>query len=524
MTNLRKVVFLVASALIFAASTWASASANAAAWVPSPVSQDEYGFSVSDLAYGPETFSHLMGLSTQQVSGMPNEYICDDGLSGNCDPSRSSLQAIVVLPPCQGAESPNCIADLKLGKEGIFETATLMETTGGNGLKASSNVGLPEGGTPSLWATKGDPSTPYVVLAVMKLNWATDGFVPTSLAAEVVPYELKSGAFAAPTAMARILENGRSAVGFQADPECIWQDFGRCGVRQDYAPGVKVQLSLRISRALGGWFRGRLSHPDFTVTSSGASQNVISVSGSPATIPQLQATVGKNEASAEIKELFSPKNMPGYVGGSVGLQSSYPNAPDFANAFRKIANDTAAGLLTDWSFATVGSTANPCLSDTSKVLGLVTTNSSIYDGQAPQFANGALLYHVGGYHLLPDDSLNLGTYDLIMRKETARCLYGFSSAPISASVSVTSESGKENVATTNFTETGDWDHFTAYGFTFSNPKISVKLSQSGGTNVAPLPVSAKRTIWCSNGKVSKVVTAVNPKCSKGWKVIAKPKG
>jgi hypothetical protein len=228
----------------------------------------------------------------------------------------------------------------------------------------------------------------------------------------------------------------------------------------------------------------------------------------------------KDGASDKVKEQFSKQNQPGYTGGFVNVRADYPNTPAFLTAFRDVAKDKSQGSLSLWSFGTLPTAGNPCLSDTSKLLGLVTTNATAYDGQAPAFKESTLQYSVAGYHYLPDGSLNLGTYDLIMRKETARCLYGFSSAPISASVSVTSESGSENVAVTSFNEVGDWDHFAAYGFTFSSPKIEVKLSQAADpkpTPTATTPTVKKTTITCVKGKTVKKVTAVKPKCPAGYK-------
>ena len=100
----------------------------------------------------------------------------------------------------------------------------------------------------------------------------------------------------------------------------------------------------------------------------------------------------------------------------------------------------------------------------------------------------------------------------MMRSDTARCLYGFSKAPISATVSVTSASGENKVATTVVKETKDgWLKLAAYGFTFSSPTISVKLSQ------AKAPVAKSITITCVKGKTLKKVTGKSPKCPAGFK-------
>jgi hypothetical protein len=68
---------------------------------------------------------------------------------------------------------------------------------------------------------------------------------------------------------------------------------------------------------------------------------------------------------------------------------------------------------------------------------------------------------------------------------------------------------------------------TAAGFTFSTPKIKVKLSQevsapapaaSPTPSAVAKPIAAKKTsITCIKGKTTKKVTAVNPKCPTGYK-------
>jgi hypothetical protein len=112
---------------------------------------------------------------------------------------------------------------------------------------------------------------------------------------------------------------------------------------------------------------------------------------------------------------------------------------------------------------------------------------------------------------MPDGtSLVEGTYDLLIRSDAARCLYGFSNAPIQASISVTGEDNQK-VATTSMTEGNGWIKLSAYGFNFSDPTISVKLSQ------AKAQVKRSATITCTKGKTVKKVTGTNPKCPTGFK-------
>lgn len=163
--------------------------------------------------------------------------------------------------------------------------------------------------------------------------------------------------------------------------------------------------------------------------------------------------------------------------------------------------------------------AKECVTKASGLAGLVTTNATIYDGSIPAFdsAEGALNYKVAAPHLAADGSEFSGTYDLIMSSSVARCIYNFTSAPISASVSITtSDGGVQKVATTVLNERNGWLHLGAYGFGFSSPTLKVKLTQAAVTSPVK-PVQKKTTITCVKGKTTKKVTAVAPKCPSGFK-------
>jgi hypothetical protein len=135
---------------------------------------------------------------------------------------------------------------------------------------------------------------------------------------------------------------------------------------------------------------------------------------------------------------------------------------------------------------------------------------------------------------------------LNMRSEAARCLYGFSSAPLKAVVSVTSADGStQDVQTEALSEKDGWLHLGAYNFHFSQPTIRIKLSQEktvaptpaatptstpnapAATTPAPkanapaapaIPNKAKTIIiTCVKGKTTKKVVGTNPTCPAGYK-------
>jgi hypothetical protein len=195
------------------------------------------------------------------------------------------------------------------------------------------------------------------------------------------------------------------------------------------------------------------------------------------------------------------------------MRSDDERALELIKTYASQVNDIAAETYTSWQVKSIASYTNPsaCIQDTTRLVGLVTTNSMSYSGSAPEWINNTLAYDVAGLHFMPDGKTVVeGTYDLAIRSDVARCLYGFSKAPISATINVTGANGETKTATTVVNEKDGWLKLAAYGFSFSSPTISVKITQAS----AP---AKKTTITCAKGKLIKKVTAVGPKCPAGYK-------
>jgi hypothetical protein len=160
-----------------------------------------------------------------------------------------------------------------------------------------------------------------------------------------------------------------------------------------------------------------------------------------------------------------------------------------------------------------------------KFAGIVSSNAAVYSSGAPAWnsENQTLDYTVGAPHYDTEGKLLTGQYVLSMRSDVARCIYGFSSAPISAKVEIASEDGNPNIATTVINENKETGMLTlnASGFHYSVPQLSVKLMQDKAPAAAPTqpskPSSALQKITCVKGKVSKTVKGTSPKCPTGFK-------
>jgi hypothetical protein len=224
------------------------------------------------------------------------------------------------------------------------------------------------------------------------------------------------------------------------------------------------------------------------------SQNRLQISAEPARVSRYLTKITKGQLPQAHEDAFT-KIKTGTGGGwfeGAALKHVFSNnvwALENTELLKGAANDRAYGMSTIWTVKTAYGQQR-CLDDTSKVLGIVATNAMIYAGGPPKFADGSLNYSVAGMHYQSDGSLATGTYDLLIRSETARCLYGFTEAPVNASVQVISDQGEDTVATTVASEKNGWIKLAAYGFTFSNKEIKVKISQPFTFNVSKF-VSSK---------------------------------
>jgi hypothetical protein len=164
-------------------------------------------------------------------------------------------------------------------------------------------------------------------------------------------------------------------------------------------------------------------------------------------------------------------------------------------------------------FNQANSNIQSCSTSSSQLSGVVTTNSLVYSAGPPSYnqQTQTLEYKLISPHLNADETEAIGTYDLVLKSEVARCIYGFSNAPIQASISIVGENGENKVATTVINEKNGWLYLSANGFTYSSPMIKVKLSQAK---------NQRYTISCIKGKVTKKVTGTKPKCPSGFRLKA----
>ena len=327
---------------------------------------------------------------------------------------------------------------------------------------------------------------------------------------------------------------------------CVVKSLNECGLAYPMPEGFTFGYSLRLSRPIVGWLHGRMKSPAITLTQEGGGVENLTVAAESIHVPSVSTWVSNSSIPAELSNYYGQNdwhgsatrygNVPNFGGPPTAEEKSPTGLKTFAYQhvgalfnesgmkefllWLPLLKDTAAANPTMWTLSTMmnanesGDKISQCLRQTNSLAGVVTTNATMYlDGPPTYIASqGTLDYKVASTHFEPDGkTVFKGTYDLVMSSKVARCIYGFTSAPINATISVTSESGEPNIATTVVSEKNGWLSLGAYNFTFSNPTVQVKLTQAAP---APTKITPKK-LTCVKGKVSKVVTTAS--CPSGYK-------
>jgi hypothetical protein len=299
-----------------------------------------------------------------------------------------------------------------------------------------------------------------------------------------------------------------------------WSENGRLGYAAAFSPNTRFKVELQLPDKMGGWFHGRMDEPQLSLSAISGETNLLAVEAAPAVVPVtaafqpiLQDGVFNPlfSGSEEHKKDILKNENNGQFGATGPIwEPSEFGMRDFTRHLAML-GDKAKGQASVWSVASINNIkgAPSCLNKPNTFQGLVTTDSMVYQAGIPEFKNGFLNYQVGGLHRNYKNEVIQGSYNLIMRSDSARCLYGFSKAPVSATISVIDSDGENINATTVMGETNGWLKLTAKGFTFSQKTIRVKMIQA--------TAQKKTTITCVKGKISKRLTGIAPSCPIGYK-------
>lgn len=466
---------------------------------------------------------------------------CTSALSAPCD-KTDHLFFETPLSPCSLDRVRDCVVGISgKSQSGEWLNAQLIETTTSTfadmGTEQKKRYftpftgdpkrGVPDSGFISIWKIPGlthaGGSDEYLLIPKLNIEHQNQGGdQPANLDVGIFPITKTSS-------------SGKRT----SDCFILTQDY--CLVRWAHPEGSSFKISLKLGSKILGWFHGRIYEPTVESNKTTDGQNLITVEGQTMRVPILAAWAKNTELPPILNQMIEKEFQDrgqqfagvAFFGGNekdrslqAVLDERNPSFNDsyFARYLEwvKVAQDKAYSNPSTWSFRTMDRAANfwRCI-DNGTVVGMVTTNSNAYIAGPPVFADGVLSYKVSSPHFDAQGKVQVGTYDLAIRSDVARCIYGFTSAPIQASVSIVYDDGQSKSATTVVSEKNNWLRLSAKGFTYSSPTLKVSLSQEASseakTSQAATTVKKKSTITCVKGKVSKKVTATNPKCPSGFR-------
>lgn len=462
---------------------------------------------------------------TAWQNGEANTLACDSLGDPNCA-KASSFAFNAPFANCEAATQFDCIASLAFSTSAKVSKAEFVRyvyTDHPNAFSGDDKLLPSKIGSPSVWRAPDAPHSAgdlYLVIAGHSGSISNGSFNEKKFYAQVIPVSEKFDGWNGVIdqngfGVISQCNTGLNAVGLTVIKGCgagaqdfglfrcaIWEQSGTCLLRRAHALDASIELNIRLSVEPSGWLHGRIQDPQVSIKRD-AGLTTLSVSAKPVRVPVLYHGGDYSSLPPTLQSFWD--NCMKDFGCSVATRQAGSEPRSQANGalrnvqsnpnpfgskvlaavslFAPYANDTAVAAPTAWGFRTLnfssGSSLSACSQSSRGTVGIVTTNAMAYSEGPPELQFGSLSYSVAGLHYMPDGkTLTLGTYDLIMRSDFARCLYGFSKAPIQASISVTSVDGDSLVATTTVSERNGWIKLAAYGFTFSEKEIRVTLDQA----------------------------------------------
>ena len=536
--------------------TFIAASTSAInAGVRADLSKPEQGINISE----GDTFGHQPPALFGFEGGNPDPYFtfCNSLKDKPCLEAKS-MKLWSHLSPCSQGATTNCIdgfyAEDESGKKIQGEFVRYANENSKWSFDESAANNFPKtkgmGGVWRLPGLAGATTDLYYVSAYANMDVSkiagseitTEQFSVNQFESGISPIKELSGQYTASVASDssnKSLDGSRSggvgasyALDISERDNCIMLEAGKCLQRQDFPSNYRFGITIKVGKKLSGWFHGRIYRPVIS-TNSGTSGQIVQVDALPVVVPSILKKIPTAEISQELRSYLSQDRQFGEGSGYLMPGNSGKDAIDQAALWLPLVKDTASKSLQYWSFRTLntgseGPDVQRCSSTATEISGIVTTNALTYSAGPPSYnkSEGSLDYKVLAPHYTSKGDLAVGTYDLLLKSEVARCIYGFSKAPISGSISIVSESGQNNVATTVINEKNGWLYMSANGFSYSAPTVKIKLSQEAEV-IAPTPTptpsaSTKApikavTITCIKGKMTKKVTAAKPKCPTGFK-------
>ena len=435
----------------------------------------------------------------------------------------------VLLPRCMTKVETWCIEEIAISKKGRpLSPAKFLRQVQGITTPENQKLFYPRGSTISLWEAPGISNAGgtntyaafvQVIMARFPEYMKKETRPGARLSVSIMPFK-EIGNLQSPNQSGykgislTEVESPSGGKKFQlsgGDIECVWTEDGKCGQPVDFAEDSVASISLRIRNDLTGWLMGRMQDPRVKIERLDGESSRLIVSANSITIPKLNVSIPKSQLTQKLRDTWTED---GYgitdPNGIYTITSDGPGIFEIIDSWREIARDTSFALGTAWNFNSItGGGGSPCLQNPNGLQGIVSTNAMGYDGIAPSYGGGTLNYQVAGFHFNPDGSEFIGSYDLLINRKIADCLYKLKNLPVTATVSIIDDGKISKLSSSKFSEisvgNASWFKVSVQGFTFSTPQVRVSFAHK------------PKILICVKGLTVKKVTGSAPKCPVGFR-------
>ena len=470
-------------------------------------------------AGGAGQFRHSAGVTSDQACVSFTQAPCD--LTSRSYTDNSITYGYSGAAACANNSENYCVESITIKKNGKtvnLKPVSEIPVTSGSFTGDPSN-GVPgSGSTATIWV---DDSTSELYSSSATLAFSFDASGKMVTYSTTTPFSLTIKRVA-------IKDQAKTSESNFAAAPCLFVLKESCFVDLVQDTISAISASVRLPLKLSGWFYGRMAGT--TVKGSKTTSYVrYQFTGVPAAIPVFAKDIPKSKCVAGwcpdrlIVDALLGVNWEksfgtGYSADKAKNAWQYLQPPTGVTpwqTFVQIADDTATAIRTAWSItfsnslASISNTAN-CPNATDGVNGVLSSNAMIYSSFGPTLQNGSYFYRVAGLHFMPDGKTPaLGTYELQIDSQLARCVFKLTKAPISATLSVIESDGTQSAVVGSSSERDGMFRIAMQGFHFSTPQLKVKISQGK-------PSSTIACVSLRSPAMTKFVTSTSPKCPSGY--------
>lgn len=315
--------------------------------------------------------------------------------------------------------------------------------------------------------------------------------------------------------------------------ELLSPPVSECLVQIPTKRNIRVTLDLRWQPS--GWIHTQIENAKVSISQVGV-RSLVTVEGSSAQIPEYRATFDSKVADdvrvwCALKETIQwlASDPQGFCGGAPQLPSTYPQlsldvdtlggrggALNPVTTFNRLVQlrpeaSRAVSENMTWRFLMKprefrNYSLGKCLEQ--GFVGSVGGNSMAIESTIPIWSkkDSTLNFVVGSPHLTSKGDVATGSYELQIREDSAKCLWGVRVTPQNVQISVVDQDGVAKVAVATVSVRDGMIRFSATGFTYSTARFRIGLA-----------TSSKKKTQCRRGSQRLTLKSGVKRCPTGWR-------